>query len=144
MGEGLSWEGLIGSCLWGSLVCCSPWGHKESDMTEWLNSNIYSVTSNSVTSKRESWKRPWCWKSLKAGEGDNRGWDDWMASPTQWTWVWVNSGSWWWTGRPGVPQTSLGSQRDRHNWVTEQQLQCDFQQGMCKYHGGAGPCINSL
>ena len=48
-------------------------------------------------------KRPWCWERLKVGgEGDDRGWDGWMASPTQWTWVWVNSGSWWWTGRPGV------------------------------------------
>ena len=48
-------------------------------------------------------KRPRCWERLKAGgEGDDRGWDGWMASPTQWTWVWVNSGSWWWTGRPGV------------------------------------------
>ena len=46
------------------------------------------------------WKRPWCWERLKAaGEGDDRGWDGWMASPTQWTWVWVNSESWWWTGR---------------------------------------------
>ena len=49
------------------------------------------------------WKRPWCWERLKAGgEGDNREWDCWMASPTQWTWFWVNSRSWWWTGRPGV------------------------------------------
>ena len=48
-------------------------------------------------------KRPWCWERVKAGgEGDDRGWDGWKASPTQWTWVWVNSGSWWWTGRPGV------------------------------------------
>ena len=47
------------------------------------------------------WKRPWCWERLKVGgEGDYRGWDCWMASPTQRTWVWVNSGSWWWTGRP--------------------------------------------
>ena len=46
-------------------------------------------------------KRPWCWERLMAGgEGDNRGWDGWMASPTQWTWVWVDSRSWWWTGRP--------------------------------------------
>ena len=52
------------------------------------------------------------------GEGDNRGWDGWMASPTQWTWVWVNSGSWWWTGRPGVLQ-SMGLQKVRHNWATE-------------------------
>ena len=44
-----------------------------------------------------------CWERLRAGgEGDDRGWDGWMASPTQWTWVWVDSGSWWWTGRPGV------------------------------------------
>ena len=57
-------------------------------------------------------KRPWCWERLKAGgEGDDKGWDGWMASPT-WIWVWVNSGSWWWTGRPGVLQ-SMGSQRVR-------------------------------
>ena len=50
------------------------------------------------------WKRPWCWERLKAGgEGDNRGWDGWMASPTQGTWVRVNSRSWWWTGRPCSP-----------------------------------------
>ena len=52
------------------------------------------------------------------GEGDNRGWDGWMASPTRCTWVWVNSGSWWWTGRPGELQ-SMGSQRVRHDWATE-------------------------
>ena len=64
-------------------------------------------------------KRPWCWEMLRAGgEGDNRGWDGWMASPTQWTWAWVGSGSWWWTGRPGVLQF-MWSQRVRHNWVTE-------------------------
>ena len=51
-------------------------------------------------------------------KGDDRGWDGWMASPTRWTWVWVNSGSWWWTGRPGVLQ-SMGSKRVGHNWVTE-------------------------
>ena len=50
--------------------------------------------------------------------GDDRGWDGWMASPTQWTWVWVNSGSWWWTGRPGVLRF-MGSQRVRHNWTTK-------------------------
>ena len=62
-------------------------------------------------------KRPWCWEWLKAGgEGENRGWDGWMASPTQWTGVWVNSGGWWWTGRPGL---LLGLPRVRHDWVTE-------------------------
>ena len=65
-------------------------------------------------------KRPWYWKRLRAGgKGDNRGWDAWMASLTQWRWVWVNSGSWWWTGRPGVLQ-SMGSQRVGHDWATEQ------------------------
>ena len=63
-------------------------------------------------------KIPRCWERLKAGEGDGRGCDGWMASPTQWTWVWVNSGSWWWTGRPGVLQ-SMGSQRVGQDWATE-------------------------
>ena len=50
------------------------------------------------------WKIPWCWERLKAGgEGDDRGWEGWMASPTWWTWVWASSGSWWWTGKPGMP-----------------------------------------
>ena len=65
------------------------------------------------------WKGPWCWEGLGArGEGDNRGWDGLMASPTRWTWVWVDSGSWWWIGRPGVLQF-MGSQRVRHDWATE-------------------------
>ena len=54
---------------------------------------------------------------LKAGEGDDRGWDGWMSSPTRWTWVWVSSGSWWWTGRPGMLQ-STGLQRVGHDWAT--------------------------
>ena len=66
----------------------------------------------------DSWKRLWCWEGLGAGgEGDDRGWDGWMASPTQWTWIWVNSGSWW-TGRPGVLRF-MGSQRVGHDWATE-------------------------
>ena len=65
------------------------------------------------------WKRSWCWERLTAGkEGDNRGQDGRMASPTQWTRVWVNSGSWQWTGRPGVLQF-MGSQRIGHNWAIE-------------------------
>ena len=64
-------------------------------------------------------KRPWYWERLKArGEGDNRGWNGWMASPTQWTWVLVNSGSWCWPGRPGV-LWFMGSGRVGHNWGTE-------------------------
>ena len=64
-------------------------------------------------------KRPWCWERLRAGaEGDDRGWDGWMASPTQWTWVWVDSGSWWWTRRPGVLRFVV-SQRVGHDLATE-------------------------
>ena len=63
--------------------------------------------------------RPWCWERLKAGEeGDNRGWDGWMASLTWWTWVWASSRSWWWTGKPGLLQ-SMGSQRIWWDWATE-------------------------
>ena len=63
-------------------------------------------------------KRPWCWERLKAGgDGDDRGWDGWMSSATQWTWVWASPGSWR-TGKPGVLQ-SMGSQRVRHDWATE-------------------------
>ena len=63
-------------------------------------------------------KRPWCWEKLGAGgEGDDKGWDGWMASPTQWTWIWVDFWSWW-TGRPGMLQFT-GSQRVGHDWATE-------------------------
>ena len=68
--------------------------------------------------RTDYWIRPWCWERLKpGGEGDDGGWDGWMASPTQWTWVWISSGSWWWTGKPGVLQ-SMGSRRVGHDWVT--------------------------
>ena len=69
--------------------------------------------------RTESLEKTWCWERLKVGgEGDNRGWDGWIASPTQWTWVWVNSRSLWWTGRPGILQ-SLGLKRVEHDWMTE-------------------------
>ena len=69
--------------------------------------------------RADSFGRSWCWERLKAGgEGDDIGWDGWMASPTWSTWLWVNSGSWWWTGRPGVLRF-MGSQRVGHNWATE-------------------------
>ena len=69
--------------------------------------------------RTDSLERLWCWERLRVGrEGDNRGWDGSMASPTQWTWVWVNSRSWWWTGRPDMLQC-MGSQRVRHDWGTE-------------------------
>ena len=79
------------------------------------NSNTLATSCQELT----HWKRPWWWEGLGAGgEGDDREWDGWMASPTWWTWVWVHSRSWWWTGRPGLlPFT--GSQRVRHDWATE-------------------------
>ena len=66
-------------------------------------------------------KKPWCWERVKAGgEGDNGGWDGWMASLTRWTWVWAGFRNWWWTGKPGVLQ-SMELQRVRHtewlNWT---------------------------
>ena len=66
------------------------------------------------------WKRPWCWKRLRAGgEEDDGGWDGWMASPTQWTWVWASSASWWWTGMPGMLQfMALQRGTDLSNWTT--------------------------
>ena len=65
------------------------------------------------------WKRPWCRERLKAGgEGDDRGWDDWMASQTWWRWVWARSRNWWWTVKPGLLQ-SMRSQRVGHDWATE-------------------------
>ena len=79
------------------------------------NSNILATWCRELT----LWIRLWCWERLKAGrEGDDRGWNGWMASPTWWTWVWVDSGSWWWTGRPGVLRF-MRSQRVRHDWATE-------------------------
>ena len=69
-------------------------------------------------------KRPWCWERLRAGgEGDNRGWDGWMTSLTQWTWVWVDSGTWCWSGRPGMLQF-MGLQRVGQNWATELNWGC--------------------
>ena len=86
------------------------------------NSSTLATSCEELT----HWKRPWFRERLGAGgEGDDRGWDGWMASPTQWAWVWVNSGSWWWTGRPGVLQF-MGSQRvettERLNSLTESKI----------------------
>ena len=79
-------------------------------------------TPNTLTTWCEeltSWKWPWCWERLRAGgNGEDRGWDGWMAPPTLWTWVWVISGSWWWTGKSAMLQ-SMGFQRVRHDWANE-------------------------
>ena len=79
------------------------------------NSSTLATSCEELT----HWKRLWCWEGLGAGgEGDDRGRDGWMASPTRWTWVWVNSGNWWYTWRPGVLQF-MGLQRVGHDWATE-------------------------
>ena len=79
------------------------------------NSNTLATWCEELT----HWKRPWCWERLKAaGEGDDREWDGWMASPTQWTWIWVSSRYWWWTGKPGMLQ-SMGLQGVGRDWATE-------------------------
>ena len=110
-----------------------PWGHKELDTTEQLHFHpihwkdwCWSWNSNTLATWCEEltyWKRLWYWERLKAGgEGDDRGWDSWLASPTWWTWVWVSSGSLWWTGNFGVLQ-SMGLHKsdmtDWLNWTTE-------------------------
>ena len=87
-----------------------------------LEGLIWNWNSNTLATSCEELthlKRPWCWEILRAGgEGDDRGWDGWMASPTRLALVLLNSGSCWWTGRPGVLQ-SMESQTVRQNWATE-------------------------
>ena len=76
------------------------------------------------------WKRPWCWGKFRAGgEGGNWGWDSLLASPTQWTWIWPNSGRYWKTGKPGV-LWSMGLQRVKKDLVTKQQWSAIH----CKLH----------
>ena len=107
-----------------------PWTARRSNQSiiKEISPNIlwkdlyWSWNSNTLATRWEElthWKRPWCWERLKAGgEGDDRRWDGWMASPTRWTWVWASSGSCWWTGKPGVLQ-SMGLQRVGQDWATE-------------------------
>ena len=87
-------------------------------LKEWCwswNSNTLATLCKEQT----QWKIPWCWERLKAGgEGNDKGWDGWMVSLSQWTWVWASSRSWWWTGKPGM-LLSMGIQRVRHDWETE-------------------------
>ena len=99
-GHGFGWTPGVGDGQEG-LVCCGSWGHKESDITEQLNWTLNIHWKDWCWSSRPlatwceeltHWKRPWCWERLTVGgEGDDRGWDAWMASLTQWTWVWKNS-----------------------------------------------------
>ena len=106
----------------------------EYSLKDWCwswNSNTLSTWCKELT----HWKRPF--KRLKAGgEEDDRGWDSWMAPPTWWIWVWVNSGSWWWTGKPGMLQ-SMGLQRVGHAWAELSWLTQHTAQ-TCGSQGGKG------
>ena len=107
-----SWESLGSSQ---SILRRSVLGvHWKDGCWSW-NSNTLATWCEELTHL----KRPWCWVRLRAGgKGIDRGWDGWMASLTQWTWVWVDSGGWWWTGRAGLLRF-MGSQRVRHDWANE-------------------------
>ena len=109
--EALGLQGDLTSPFWRRSALGFLW-------KEWCwswNSSTLATSWEELT----HWKRLWCWEGLGAGgEGDDRGWDGWMASLARWTWVWASSGSWWWTGRPGMLQC-MGSQRVGHNWETE-------------------------
>ena len=93
-------------CMWVCLFMIPSQSSRKSILNNLWKAWCWSWSSNTLATwckELTHWKRPWCWKRLKAGgEGDDRGWDGWMASPTRWTWVWASSGSWWWTGKPGV------------------------------------------
>ena len=126
MGDWDHWTMVLEKTLESPLDCkeIKPVNPKENQ--SWIfigRTDVEAETPNTFATWYEEpthLKRPWCWERLKVGgegddrgwEGDDRGWDGWMASPTWRTWVWINSRSWWWTGR-------LGLQRVRHNWVTE-------------------------
>ena len=108
------WTVLLEKTLESPLDCkdIKPVNPKGNQSWIWKD-RCWSWNSNSLANWCEEltyWKRLWCWETLKAGgEGADRGWDSWMASPTQWTWVWPSSGRWW-TGKPGLLQ-SMGLQR---------------------------------
>ena len=92
-----------------------PWTAKRS------NQSILKEISPGCSLEGLMLERPWCWKGLGAGrEGDDRGWDVWIASPIQWRWIWASYGRWWRTGKPGMLQFE-GSKRVRQNWTIEKQ-----------------------
>ena len=122
--ELMLWNCGVGEDSWESLgLQGDPTFHSEGDQP-WdffRRNDAKAETPVLWPPHAKSWLigKDWCWEGLGAGgKGDNREWDGWMASLTRWTWVWVNSGSWWWTGRPGVLRF-MGLQRIRHDWATE-------------------------
>ena len=116
-------------CCWRRLMRV-PWTARRSNQSilkeispeyslEGLMLNLKLQYFGLLMRRTDSLEKTWCWKRLKTGgELDDRGVDGWMASPTRWTWVWVSSGCWWWTGKPNVLQ-SIALQRVGHDWATE-------------------------
>ena len=110
------------------MICCIvftfSWSNQSilKEITPWcsLEDWCWSWNPNTLATwckKLIHLKRPWCWERLRAGEGDDRGWDGWMASLTKWTWVCINSRSWWWTGRYAVVHGVAKSQTQLRDWT---------------------------
>ena len=109
----------LGPCS--SVTCvCSDWSLPRGCKIFWISLTKFQYLAT-WCEESTHWKRPRCWERLRAvREGGKRGWDGWMASPTQWTRVGENSGRWWRTGKPGMLQ-SMELQTVGHDWATEQQ-----------------------
>ena len=118
------WTVVLEKTLEGPLDCkeiqpVHPEGNQSWIFIEGLMLKVKLQHFGHLMRRADSFEKTWCWRRLRAGgEGDDRGWDGWMASLTQWTWVCVDSGSWWWTGRPGM-LWFMGWQRVGHDWATE-------------------------
>ena len=127
----LMWPPINVAWVWENYDCISTILGATSQVAQWLGlwalnaGGLGSFPVEGTRSHRLQWKiplatmkRPWCWERLKAGgEGDDRGWDGWMASQAQWTWVWAGSRRQWRTGKPGVLQ-SMGWESVRHDWLS--------------------------
>ena len=117
----------VGEDSWESLDCKEMKPVNPKGKQSWIffrRTDAEAEASNTLITWCEEltpWKRPWFWEWFKAGgEWDDRGWDGWITSLTQWSWVWASSGNWWWTGKPGM-LWSMGS-RVWHDWAPELNL----------------------
>ena len=141
---------VLSQSLWGPwvlvhTVLVQPVHPKEDQPWVFLGrTNVEAETTVLWPPDAKSWligKDPDAGKLKAGGEGDDRGWDGWMASLAQWTWVWVNSRSWWWTGRPAVLQ-SMGWQRVGHDWATE--LNCELKIAFGTLFADGCGCVHIL
>ena len=114
------WTVVLEKTLGSPLDCkeiqpVSPKGNQSWIFTWRTDAKAETHTLTTWCKELTAWKRPWCWQRLKVGEGDDREWDGWMASLTQWTWVWASSGSWWWTGYAAVH--GVAKSQDKTEWL---------------------------